>query len=56
MLRRLNTFLRASVGKERLSALIMINTHYDIAIDVEEAVDVFANLHPRKLELKTLLQ
>ena len=55
-LRRLSTFMRASMGEERLSALAMIHTHYDMAIDLEEVVNIFANLHPRKLELKTLLQ
>ena len=54
-LRRLNNFMRASMGKERLSALAMIHTHYDMVIDTEEAVNIFARLHARKLELKTLL-
>ena len=31
----------------------MIHTHYDI--DLEEVIDIFANLHPKKLEIKTLL-
>ena len=39
--------MRASMGEERLSALAMIHTHYDMVIDME--------LHTRKLELKTLL-
>ena len=47
---------RASMGEERRSALAVIHTHYDMAIDLEEVIDIFANLHPRKLELKTLLQ
>ena len=54
-LRRLNTFMRASMGEERLSSLAMIHTHYDMEIDLEKVVDIFANLHPRRLELKTLL-
>lgn len=55
-LRRLNSFMRASMGKERLSALAMIHTHYDMIIDLEEAVNIFAKLHAQKLELKTLLK
>ena len=31
-----------------------MHTHYDI--DLEEVIDIFANLHPKKLEIKTLLQ
>ena len=54
-LRRLNNFMRASMGKERLSALAMIHIHYDMVIDREEAVNIFARLHARMLELKTLL-
>ena len=47
--------MRSLMGKERLSALAMINTHYDMVIDTEEAVNIFARLHAWKLELKTLL-
>ena len=38
----------------RLSALAMIHTHYDMVIDMEGAVDIYARLHTRKVELKTL--
>ena len=55
-LRQLNTFMRASMGEERLSGLAVIHTHYDMSIDLEQIVDIFAKLHPRKLELKTLQQ
>ena len=54
-LRRLNNFIRASMGKERLSALAIVHTRYDMVIDTEEAVNIFARLHARKLELKTSL-
>ena len=47
--------MRVSMGEERLSALAIIHTHYDMVIDLEEGVDLFAQLHTRKLELKTLL-
>ena len=55
-LRRLSNFMRSSMGKEQLSALAMIHTHYDTIVDLDEAVDIFARLHARKLELKTLLK
>jgi len=35
-LRRLNTFMRASTGEERLSSLALIHTHYDIPIDLDK--------------------
>ena len=36
-------------------ALAMINTHYGKVINMEECVDVFAQLDTRTLEHKTLL-
>ena len=43
------------MGEEKLSSLAIIHTHYDMEIDLEKAVDIFANLHPGRLELKTFL-
>ena len=54
-LRRLNTFMRASMNEDRLSALAMIHTHYDMPVDLEETVNIFATLHPRRLELVSIL-
>ena len=47
--------MRTSMGEERLLALAIIHTHYDMVMDVEEAVDIIARLHTRKQELETLL-
>jgi len=54
-LRRLNTFMSASVCEEGLSVLAMIHTHYDMHVNLEDAVNIFATLHARKLELNTIL-
>ncbi len=54
-LRRLNTFMRASMMEERLSCLALIHTHYDMPVDLDEAVDIFAKMHPRRLELASVL-
>ena len=43
------------MGKERLSALAMIHTHYDTIVDLDEAVDIFARLHARNNARKTQL-
>ena len=43
--------MRASMKEDRLSSLALIHTHYDMAVDLEKAVDIFAQLHRRKLEL-----
>ena len=43
------------IRKTRKQSLAMIHTHYDMAIDMEEAVAIFRQLHTNKLELQTLL-
>ena len=37
--------------EERLSSLALIATHYDHNIALEDAVDLFARLHPRRLQI-----
>ena len=54
-LRRLSTYMRASMGQVRLSALAMIHIHYDTSISIEQAVDIFATMHPRKMQLGSVL-
>ncbi|KAL7844825.1 hypothetical protein SRHO_G00233640 [Serrasalmus rhombeus] len=54
-LRRLNTFMRSSMGEDRMSSLALIHTHYDMALDLDEAVDLYSKMHPRRLELMSVL-
>ncbi|KAL0162330.1 hypothetical protein M9458_041726 [Cirrhinus mrigala] len=54
-LRRLNTFMRSSMGEDRLSSLALIHTHYDMAVNLDEAVNIFSKLFPRRLELTSVL-
>ena len=54
-LRRLHTYMRASMGQSRLSSLALIHIHYDIAVDLDKTVDLFSQMYPRKLELMNLL-
>ena len=54
-LRRLNTFMRASMGEQRLSSLALIHTHYDSPIDLTKVVDLFATEYPRRMELGSIL-
>ena len=54
-LRRLNTFMHASMGEDRLSSLALIHTHYDMVVDVNQAVDMFSKMHSRRLELASVL-
>lgn len=43
--------MRASMKEERISSLALIHTHYDMEVDLDEAVDIFAKMNPRRLEL-----
>ena len=40
---------------ERLSALAIMHIHRDRSVDYSEAVKLFMELHPRKIELKNLV-
>ena len=55
-LRRLNNYVRASMGKARLSNLALLHIHYDMEIDLDQVVDCYARLHPRRLELDSLIR
>ena len=55
-LRRLNSYMRASMGKQRLANLALIHIHYDKEISLEEVVDKYAQLHPRRIELDSLIK
>ena len=54
-LRRLNNYMRALMGKNRLSNLALLHIHYDTPVDLDKVVDIYAKLHPRRLELNSLL-
>ena len=54
-LRRLNNYMRASMVKDRLSHFALLYIHYDIPRDIDNVVDYYARLHPRRLELDSVL-
>ena len=41
VLKRLNTYLRASMGQNRLSALVLTNVNLDVDIDVKRVLKIF---------------
>ena len=55
-LRRLNNDMHASMGKSRLSHLALLHIHYDMQVDLDEVVDCYACLHPRRMELDSLIK
>ena len=46
VLRRLNNYMRASMGKERLTWLALLHIHYDMHIDLDNVVSLFSKKHP----------
>ncbi|KAH3700773.1 hypothetical protein DPMN_075752 [Dreissena polymorpha] len=41
-MRRVKTYLRSTMGMERMPCLALLNIHRERDIDLEEVVDVFA--------------
>lgn len=54
-LRRLRNFMRAGMTDSRLSSLALMHIHYQHVIDLDAVVQLFAELHPRKLQLSSVL-
>ena len=44
------------MGQERLSSLALMHIYYQVKIDLDEVVNLFATEHPRRLELGTILR
>ena len=55
-MRRLHTYLRASMSQKRLSSLTLLYIHYDRPVDWDLAVSIYARLHPRWLELESIVR
>lgn len=53
-LRRLHTYVRASMTQQRLSSLALIHMHYDTQVDIDEVVDIFCKTNSRRLEMSIL--
>ena len=54
-MRRLNTYLHSTQGSARLDALALINIHCGTKVDIDTIINMFARLHPRKMELSSVL-
>ena len=55
VIRRLDNYMRHCMTEERLTALALLHIHYDTHIDMEEVVNMFARMHPRRLEMDNTL-
>ena len=54
-LRRLRNWLRSSMTCRRLSSLALMNIHYSLPVNYDTAVEIFLEMHPRRIELSNLL-
>ena len=55
VIRRLKTYLRATMGQERMSGLALMHIHYDIQLDVDEIINRFARISPRRMALENFI-
>ena len=46
-LRYLKNYLRGAMGEERLNGLALVHAHREIALDLDEIINLLASLHPR---------
>ena len=51
VLRRSHVWMRASMGQDRLGSLALIHIHHDTDINLDTVVDMFAEEHPRRMQL-----
>ena len=55
VLRRLKTYLRFSMGQERLSSLALLHINQSMTIDFDAVINSFSRKHPRRMILKDIL-
>ena len=57
VLKRLKTYLRSTIGQERLNGLALMNMHYDSCIyqTFDEIITDFSSRNPRQIRLKNIL-
>ena len=54
-MRRLNNYMRCTMGESRLSALALMHIKYDMPVNLDEIVNLFEGLHPRMMQLTSLV-
>ena len=54
-LRHLRNFMCASMTENRLSSFTLIHIHYQHVVDLDAVVTLFAELHPRRMQLASVL-
>ena len=54
-MRRLNNYMRCTMGESLLSSLALMLIKYDMPVNLEEIVNLFEGLHPRMMQFASLL-
>ena len=54
-LRRLNNYIRCTMGESRLSSLAIMHIKNDMPVNLDKVVNLFEGLHPRMMQLQSLL-
>ena len=55
VVRRLHNFMRAGMTESRLTSLALMHIHYQHYVDLDTVVQMFAELHPRRLKLTSIV-
>ena len=55
ILRRMKNYMQTTMKEDRLNGLSLMYTHRNIPLNVDQLVDKFAGLHPRRLQLTDIL-
>ena len=53
--RYLKNYLRGTMGEERFNGLALMHAHRDIALNLDEIIDLLASLHPRRKRMANSL-
>ena len=54
-LRNLKTYLRSTMVQDRLNGLALMHAHRAMELDLEQIIDLFANLYPRRMRMENVL-
>ena len=55
VIRRLKTYLRATMGQQKMSSLALMHIHYDAQLNFTEIVDKFCRKNPRRMARNNII-
>ena len=54
-IRRLRNYMRCAMTEERFTSLALMHIHYNHKMDLNEVVDIFHAMHPRRFHMSNIL-